>query len=59
MQLKIRHTIPNQLVLPLGYHHIIQGIIYHSLAEEAGYSGQMHIQRLIWDDVINCLISVY
>ena len=54
MQLKIRHTIPNQLVLPLGYHHIIQGIIYHSLAEEAGYSGQMHNQGYSVADMGRC-----
>ena len=42
MQLKIRHTLSEELVLPLSYHHIIQSIIYRGLADESGYSRHMH-----------------
>lgn len=41
MQLKIRHDIPGQLILPLNYHHIIQSIIYGNLPG-GDYSSQMH-----------------
>lgn len=42
MQLKIRHTLSEELALPLSYHHIIQSIIYRGLADESGYSRHMH-----------------
>lgn len=42
MQLKIRHTLSEELPLPLSYHHIIQSIIYRGLADESGYSRHMH-----------------
>ena len=29
MQVLIRHSLPEKLVLPIGYHHILQAIIYH------------------------------
>lgn len=41
MQLKIRHDISEQLILPLNYHHIIQSIIYGNLPGD-GYSHQLH-----------------
>lgn len=31
MQLKIRHQLQEELELPIAYHHILQGIIYHAL----------------------------
>lgn len=42
MQLKIRHTLSEELALPLSYHHIIQSIIYRGLADESGYSRHMY-----------------
>lgn len=42
MQLKIRHDVQGQLILPLNYHHILQSIIYQGLPAAYGYSRQMH-----------------
>lgn len=42
MQLIIRHTLPDKLVLPLNYNHIIQAIIYKSISPAAGYSDFLH-----------------
>ena len=53
MQLKIRHTLSEELVLPLSYHHIIQSIIYRGLADESGYSRHMHNSGYAADNVNN------
>lgn len=53
MQLKIRHTLSEELALPLSYHHIIQSIIYHGLADESGYSRHMHNSGYDADNVNN------
>ena len=42
MQVLIRHSLPEKLVLPIGYHHILQAIIYQSLNPSFGYSGYIH-----------------
>lgn len=42
MQLIIRHAIPEQLELPLSYHHIIQAIIYKNLDNSFGYNYFLH-----------------
>ena len=42
MQVLIRHSLPEKLVLPVGYHHILQAIIYQSLNPSFGYSGYIH-----------------
>lgn len=42
MKLLIRHETKNELVLPLAYHHIIQGIIYHNLQDIYDYSSYLH-----------------
>ena len=53
MQLKIRHTLSEELALPLSYHHIIQSIIYRGLADESGYSRHMHNSGYAADKVNN------
>ena len=53
MQLKIRHTLSEELALPLSYHHIIQSIIYRGLADESGYSRHMHNSGYAADIVNN------
>ena len=53
MQLKIRHTLSEELALPLSYHHIIQSIIYRGLADESGYSRHMHNSGYAADNVNN------
>ena len=53
MQLKIRHTLSEELALPLSYHHIIQSIIYRGLADESGYSRHMHNSGYAANNVIN------
>ena len=53
MQLKIRHTLSEELALPLSYHHIIQGIIYRGLADESGYCRHMHNSGYAADNVNN------
>ena len=42
MQLLIRHRLPEKLVLPLAYHHMIQAIIYRNLNPAFGYSRYIH-----------------
>lgn len=42
MQLIIKHNIPDQLVLPINYHHIIQSMIYRNLENSHGYSAYLH-----------------
>lgn len=42
MQLILRHKVAEKLVLPLGYHHIIQSMIYHNLKSENHYSDLIH-----------------
>ncbi len=44
MRMMIKHKVDGQLVLPLSYHHIIQGIIYHNLRDEDNYSAKLHDQ---------------
>lgn len=53
MQLKIRHTLSEELALPLSYHHIIQSIIYRGLADESGYSRHMQNSGYAADNVNN------
>ena len=42
MQLIISHKVDTPLVLPLGYHHIIQSIIFRTLECEPKYSAFLH-----------------
>ncbi len=42
MRVLISHPVGERLTLPLGYHHIIQGIIYHSIDNSRGYSNFLH-----------------
>lgn len=42
MQVLIRHRLPEKLVLPIGYHHILQAIIYKNLNPSFGYSEYIH-----------------
>lgn len=42
MQLIVSHNIEDALVLPLGYHHIIQSILFHALEQDAEYCSFMH-----------------
>lgn len=42
MQVLIRHSLPEKLVLPVGYHHILQAIIYRNLNPSFGYSRYIH-----------------
>ena len=42
MRLLIQHKIEHELRLPLAYHHIIQGIIYHNLKDVYEYSSYLH-----------------
>lgn len=42
MQLHIRHLLPEELVLPIQYHHILQSVIYQNLREAHGYSDFLH-----------------
>lgn len=42
MQLFISHKLPENLELPLHYHHILQSVLYHNLREEYGYSDFLH-----------------
>ena len=42
MQLIISHSLPEKLILPMGYHHVLQSIIYHNLQESAGISTFLH-----------------
>ncbi len=42
MQLIIRHNVDVPLVLPIGYHHIIQSILFRALEQEGDYSSFLH-----------------
>ena len=44
MQLKVRHKIESELILPVKYQHILQAVIYEALENEAGYADRMHDQ---------------
>ena len=42
MQLRLYFHIPDKLILPLSYHHILQGFIYNVLSAEPDYSSFLH-----------------
>lgn len=42
MQLLIEHELPEELILPINYHQILQGIIYRGLQSFPEYSGFVH-----------------
>jgi len=42
MQLFIKHRLDKPLILPINYHHILQGIIYHALEQQSEYSKFVH-----------------
>ena len=42
MQLIVVHKVPEGLVLPLNYHHILQAVIYRNLGNAYGYSNFVH-----------------
>lgn len=42
MRIMIKHSLEQPLMLPLSYHHIIQGIIYHGVVNSRGYSEFLH-----------------
>lgn len=42
MRIKINFSLPNQLVLPLAYHHIVQGFLYQCLSENPRFSEFVH-----------------
>lgn len=42
MRIKIYLCAPKPLALPLSYHHIIQGFLYHCLMENPDFSGFLH-----------------
>lgn len=42
MQLIIRHRLPQNLVLPINYNHILQAIIYKGVSASADYSEFLH-----------------
>lgn len=44
MRLMVRHEIDTELVLPINYHHMLQGIIYRHMEASHGYSDYMHEQ---------------
>ncbi len=48
MQLLIRHKLSEPLELPLGYHHIIQAIIYKGLGRAQGYSTYIHDEGAVF-----------
>lgn len=42
MRLLIRHEISGELLLPINYHHILQGIIYRNLGTAYGFGEYIH-----------------
>lgn len=42
MQLFITHKLDTPLLLPLGYHHILQSVLYRTLEENPVYSKFLH-----------------
>lgn len=42
MQLIIKHKLTSNLILPIGYHHIIQSILYDNMRSHDNYSGFIH-----------------
>lgn len=50
MQLTISHDLSEDLDLPLNYHHMIQGIVYHSLSDMPEYSRFVHDQGYDFSD---------
>ncbi|MBR5597137.1 MAG: CRISPR-associated endoribonuclease Cas6 [Lachnospiraceae bacterium] len=42
MQLVIQHNLPTELVLPINYQYVIQGMIYNSLRILPGYAEFLH-----------------
>lgn len=42
MQLFVSHNLDTPLVLPLGYHHIIQSVLYRTLKQNPVYSRFLH-----------------
>lgn len=42
MQLRIRHKLREELVLPINYHHILQSMIYRNMESDKGYSSYVH-----------------
>lgn len=42
MQLKIYHKVDTPLLLPLGYHHILQSVLFRTLERMPEYSGFLH-----------------
>lgn len=50
MQLIIEHDLPQELVLPMGYHHVLQGIIYNCLRSVSGYGDFLHNKGYSYND---------
>ncbi len=42
MQLKISHKLSSELTLPIGYHHVLQSIIYNNMRGQDNYSNFIH-----------------
>ncbi len=42
MQVKVEANLDEALVLPLGYHHILQSIVYRNLMDSPEYSSYLH-----------------
>ena len=42
MQLRVYHKVDQPLVLPLGYHHIVQSVLFRTLEAVPEYSGFLH-----------------
>ncbi len=42
MQIYVEHDLPRELVLPIGYHHILQAIVYNGLRSISQYGTFLH-----------------
>lgn len=50
MQLLIKHKLKSELVLPIGYHHILQSIIYKNIKSQSHLSDFIHNEGYIYKE---------
>lgn len=50
MQLFIEHDLPKELVLPINYHRVIQGIIYNGMNGFPGYGDFLHTEGYAYNE---------
>ncbi len=50
MQLRVKQKLSSELILPIGYHHILQSILYSNMKDQRGYSDFIHNEGYAYHD---------